>query len=149
MSKRYKGKTCAYCATEGSSGTADHVFAREFFLPALRDGIPKVPACRSCNCLKSDLEHYLATLLPFGGNHPDSHPLLRDRVPQRLASNQRLRRELAGGVSRVRLAGEEPEERMGVPFAPEKLIEWTRLIARGLALHHWGLVIPADHTVLA
>lgn len=148
MSKRYKGKACAYCAAEGVSETADHVFAREFFLPTLRDGIPKVPACRICNRSKSELEHYLATLLPFGGNHPDSHPLLHDRVPQRLASNHRLWRDIASGVSRVSL-GAEPDARMGIPFAPEKLIELIQLVVRGLTLHHWDLVIPPDHTVLA
>lgn len=35
MSKKFKGKKCAYCA-ERESVTGDHIFAREFFLVAER-----------------------------------------------------------------------------------------------------------------
>ncbi|MGC9260268.1 MAG: hypothetical protein ACP5I8_09380 [Phycisphaerae bacterium] len=31
MSKKFQGKTCAYCGKARASRTADHVFARELF----------------------------------------------------------------------------------------------------------------------
>lgn len=134
MSKRYKGKACPYCGLDGVSRTADHIFAREFFLPALRDGLPKVPACEACNHAKSELEHYLTTLLPFGGNHPDSHPLLTDRVPDRLAANKRLWRELSDGAGRLKISENGGVDgRMGLPFEAAKLTDFARMLARGLA----------------
>jgi hypothetical protein len=49
MGKRYKGKTCVYCAAAGISETGDHVLARRFEPAAQRSQIPQVPACRQCN----------------------------------------------------------------------------------------------------
>jgi len=72
MGKRFKGKTCVYCATAGASETGDHILAREFVPVARRSQIPQVPACRRCNKDKSDLEHYLTAGLPFGGRHADA-----------------------------------------------------------------------------
>ena len=150
MSKRYKGRRCTYCAVDAASDTADHVFAREFFLPEQRANLPKVPACADCNRHKSELEHYLATLLPFGGEHPDTHTLLSEKVPRRLANNQRLWRDLASGASKVDLVEAGSKRRTtALPFEPDKLLGLFRLIARGLSFHHWDTVIPADHTVLA
>jgi hypothetical protein len=44
MSKKFKGKTCAYCG-EREAITGDHVFAREFFLPSDRADLPQAPIC--------------------------------------------------------------------------------------------------------
>jgi hypothetical protein len=60
-----------------------------------------VPACRPCNTAKADLEHYLATVLPFGGRHADAAANLQDLVPQRLAKNLALKRKLATGMSQT------------------------------------------------
>jgi hypothetical protein len=72
MGKRYKGKTCVYCAAAGASETGDHLLAREFVPVADRSQIPQVPACRPCNKDKSDLEHYLTAVLLFGGRQADA-----------------------------------------------------------------------------
>jgi hypothetical protein len=80
-----------------STRTGDHVFARSFFLEHRRENLPKVPACTVCNNEKSKLEHYLATVLPFGGRHDDAHRNLEELVPSRLGGNARLHRELAEG----------------------------------------------------
>ena len=72
MSKRFKGKTCVYCATPVASETGDHVLAREFVPVAYPSQIPQVPACRQCNKDKADLEHYLTAVLLFGGRHADA-----------------------------------------------------------------------------
>jgi hypothetical protein len=71
MSKKYKGKLCVYCAS-GIATVADHVIAREFFLPARRANLSKVPACHNCNDVKGRLEHYLTAVLGFGARHADA-----------------------------------------------------------------------------
>ena len=71
MSKKFKSQRCAYCA-EREAVTGDHIFAREFFLPSARANLPQAPICEQCNNEKSKLEHYLTTVLPFGGRHSAS-----------------------------------------------------------------------------
>jgi hypothetical protein len=93
MSKKYKGKPCVYCTMRISS-TADHVFARKFFVEMRRGDLPKVPACARCNGEKADLELYLTAVLPFGGRHADATENLSTLVPGRLAKNARLHRDL-------------------------------------------------------
>ena len=58
MSKKYKGKICAYCGT-ATADTEDHVLARQFFTEDEHGNLPKAPACSVCNNEKSKLEHYL------------------------------------------------------------------------------------------
>lgn len=89
MTKLYKNKRCVYCS-KAKAETADHVVAREFFMPSLRANIPKVPSCTSCNNNKSVLEHYLTALLPFGGRHRAAHENLVSMVPRRLMRNKKL-----------------------------------------------------------
>jgi hypothetical protein len=45
MSKKYKGKLCAYC-TNKAAEAGDHVFSREFFLVEDRDDLPQAPILR-------------------------------------------------------------------------------------------------------
>ena len=124
MSKKFKGKTCVYCAVPGASETGDHVFAREFFLPDQRAELPKVPACGPCNSAKSELEHYLTAVLPFASNHPHSSHLLRERVPERLANNRRLHRALAAGAATVELGKlDGAREAFALPFDSEHLMD--------------------------
>jgi len=94
MTKKFKGKLCVYCA-ERPSESGDHVFAKEFFLLRDRDNLPKVPACKACNEAKSKLEHYLTSVLPFGGRHKSAKTNLETRVPQRLKKNRKLSKQLA------------------------------------------------------
>jgi len=94
VSKRFKGKICVYCVKNLSTNQGDHIFAREFFLPNRRQNLPKVPACKQCNGDKSKLEHYLTSILPFGGRHGDARSNI-ELVPKRLAKNARLRETIA------------------------------------------------------
>src|SRR3546814_13523430 len=80
MGKRFKGKPCAYC--DGTGDTADHVFARNFFPIEDRAHLPQVSACEPCNRDKSQLEHYLLSVLSFGGNHPASSAIPAGEVPR-------------------------------------------------------------------
>ena len=148
MSKRYKGKACAYCAQDGVSESADHIFAREFFPVDQRKDLPKVPACSSCNGVKSVLEHYLATVLPFAGNHPASSSLLESAVPGRLAQNQRLYRELAAGPEQIWVTeGGLVLPSLALPFDGAKLAELFGMIARGLIAFHWKMPISPGYAV--
>ena len=150
MGKRFKGETCAYCAGEGIATTADHVFGRAFFLTAARADLPKVPACDACNNEKSRLEHYLATVLPFGALHADAVAQLNDHVPARLAKNQRLHRELAAGrVESLIEDGGVIAPATTLPFDSDKLFALCTFIARGLTFYHWGSPIPAGVNVRA
>jgi glutaredoxin len=99
MSKKYKGKICVYCA-EAEPTSTDHVFARKFFLEGDRMGLPQVPSCDPCNRAKATLEHYLASLLPFGARHSGTRDNL-ELVPGRLAKNKKLHREIAAGWRQV------------------------------------------------
>jgi hypothetical protein len=121
----------------------DHVFAREFFLPDRRANLPKVPACAACNGAKSQLEHYLTAVLPFGGQHADGLAHLSEMVPGRLARNQKLARQLNAGLSSTIVPGRETPA-MTVPIDPEKVGELFALIAKGLVWHHWQVLLPPN-----
>jgi hypothetical protein len=146
MGKRFKGKTCVYCATAGASETGDHILAREFVPVARRSQIPQVPACRRCNKDKSDLEHYLTAVLLFGGRHADAAANLQNDGLRRLEKNQKLHRELARG--RSRLWTKEPSgflvNALTVPIDGKKVEKLIGLIARGLIWHHWEIVLGPE-----
>jgi hypothetical protein len=97
MSKKLRGKPCAYCVVRTAT-TDDHVFSREFFLVEDRNNLPKAPACAKCNGEKSKLEHYLTTVLPFGARHAQAMDNMQVNVPGRLAKNQKLHRQLQNGA---------------------------------------------------
>ncbi len=142
MGKGYKGVPCVYCI-EREAEDGDHVVARQFFLPEKRGDLPKVPACKICNNEKSRLEHRLTTVLPFGGEHADAGRTLNELVPSRLAKNNKLHMAVARGMKEyvVSSNGGPWEFGMTIPFdgqAMERLFEY---IVRGLAWHHWNLLL--------
>ena len=148
--KQFLGKTCPYCCVPGSSSTADHIVARQFFLNSQRMNLPKLPACAECNTEKSKLEHYLGTILPFGGMHQDAHETIETFVPGRLKKNQRLHRELALGITERSAEGSSTIEAMTVPIDSGKLLALYEYIARGLSAWHWEVLLPpTTHTVSA
>jgi hypothetical protein len=147
MSKRFKGKTCAYCAMPGASGTGDHVVCRAFFPVEDRDNLPQVPACDRCNGTKSELEHYLTSLMPFGGQHQNAHRALAEMVPARLEKNHKLRAALAMGLKQrfVSFNGSPWQMAGTLPVDGEKLTQYLGLIVRGLAYYHWGFACDAQN----
>ena len=150
MGKRFKGKTCVYCGLENGSTTGDHVFAREFLPIKHRANLPQVPSCQRCNVGKAKFEHYLLTLLPFGGDHPASTDLLTANVPRRLAKNVKLHRQFAKERRRV-LVNERGIIRptMALPFEGQILSELFVLITRGMVAHSFGAQIPQNYSVSA
>lgn len=140
-SKRFKNIDCVYCM-EQKSVAGDHVFAREFFLPADRDNLPQVPTCEECNNKKSTLEHYLTALLPFGGRHAQSSDNLSQLVPGRLKKNEKLLRELQSRQTTAAVVEDGNEtEVTALPIREGTIEELFRYIVRGLAWHHWGTYI--------
>lgn len=138
MSKKYKGKPCSYCA-EGISSTGDHVFAREFFLEADREYLPKVPACSVCNRRKSELEHYLTTLLPFGARHEAAEANLRHMVPKRLSRNAKLHRQLLEDIAHW--GSERDRGILGstLTIDPNIVMRLFEFVVKGLAVYHWNV----------
>jgi hypothetical protein len=144
MSKKFKGKPCAYCTEGISTSTGDHIFAREFFLPEDRSYLPKVPACQNYNNRKSKLETYLTAVLPFGGRHSKAEPNLKDMVPKRLDKNAILQRTL-----RERRGVWAAEDAQGAPYStlpidPTQVLQLFEFIVKGLAFHHFGVHLSRD-----
>ncbi|MEJ0038740.1 MAG: HNH endonuclease [Gammaproteobacteria bacterium] len=145
MSKRFKGQTCVYCAVN-LSVTGDHVFARKLFAENRRDNLPQVPVCDPCNNAKSELETYLSTALVIGGQHPDAEAMMKT-LPDKLARNQKLRRELAEGARPTVI--DEPPPRPGmIPmqfrFRGQTLLDLLAYAAKGLLWHHWQVLLPPE-----
>jgi hypothetical protein len=142
VSKKYKDKVCVYCANS-KSATVDHIIGREFFLPSRRKNldIPKVPACRSCNGEKSELEHYLMAVLPFGARHPDAAENLMEMVPKRLSKNARLHAELAAGF--------DQSGGTALPIDHVRLERLFAFIAKGLVWHHWKTLLEPGYSAIA
>lgn len=148
--RHFKGKDCAYCGSPAFSEGPDHIFARAFFPVEERGNLPRVPACRTCNGEKAALENYLVAVLPFGGEHQSSHAVLTRDVSRRLDGNQKLRKELAEGQSRIWVDwGKLTLPSLALPFDPDRLTELFGFIARGLAAYHWNLVMPATYVARA
>jgi hypothetical protein len=150
MSKKFKGKLCAYCA-EREAVTGDHIFAREFFLPSARADLPQAPICQECNTEKSKLEHYLTTVLPFGGQHSVAVENLATMVPKRLRRNAKLHRELAGGhkSTATQTASGESGHTMTLPFDGSRLEQLFTLIVKGLIWLHWKVYLGPSYVVQA
>lgn len=149
MSKKFRGKPCTYCA-ERAATQPDHVFAREFFLVNRRGNLPKVPACQTCNHEKSKLEHYLLTVLPFGGNHPDAIINLSEMGPRRLAKNVRLHQQIRIGQTRSWAQfGNLVLPSMTIPIDSSKIDALFRYIVRGVLRHHRQVLLGPDAGVWA
>jgi hypothetical protein len=142
--KKYKGKTCAYCAVPGSSTAPDHVLARGFFPVDKRDNLPEVPACDGCNGEKARLEHSVTAVVPFGSTLAGAGQYLEDLVAPRLRKNQKLARHLDQGrqYGYMRTSGGVLPPTMTIPCDSETVVELFKFIARGLAFHHWGVLMP-------
>ena len=148
MSKKFKGKLCAYCAT-AISDTQDHLFARELFLVTDRGNLPKVPACDACNGRKSQLEHYAASVLPFGGRHSAALTNLQTMIPKRLEKSKPLFRSLDAGKGDIWVQEGSGliVPTLAIPIDGLRLKELFEFIVRGLIWHHWRIYLrPCDST---
>lgn len=149
MSKAYKRGLCAYCC-EAQASTADHVIARGFFPEDLRGNLPKVGACKECNNRKSQLEHKLTAVLPFGARHGRASETLL-AVERKLAKNQPLHGMLSRGIRYAfrSINGCPWFPEMSIPLEGNALEELGTYIVKGLARHHWNLDIGNDTLIRA
>lgn len=99
--------------------------------------------------MKSELEHYAATVLPFGARHSKAQTNLGTMVPGRLKHNQALRRKLKENEGRVWV-----QEGAGVivptmtfPVDGMRLKALFEYIARGLIWHHSGAYLSASDVI--
>jgi hypothetical protein len=143
---------CVYCA-DAPSVTADHIVARQFFLSNRRGDLPKVPACERCNRQKSELEHYLTAVIPFGGRHPDATVNLETMVPKRLLKNHRLRENLVLGLKRSTARHPDADSpihtSLAVPIDSAQLRRLFALITKGLVWYHWQAILGPGYSVRA
>jgi len=149
MSKKYKGKPCVYCQERLSIKQGDHVFARKLFLESERGNLIKVPSCDKCNNDKSKIEHYLISLLPFGGMHKDAKENLSSLVPPRLNKNLKFKRELKSGMRYVWSEDKNgtPKRNLIIPIDGERYTELFKYIVKALSWHHWGVYIKKESIV--
>lgn len=149
MSKKYKGKLCVYCQERPSITQGDHVFSRELFLIPERNNLIKVPAWDVCNNKKSQIEHYLTTILPFGGMHVDAKENLTTLVPSRLEKNQRLMRELNEGIEYLWIKGKDgfPVRKMTIPIDGDRYMAIFDYIIRALSWYHWNSYIRSESAI--
>src|SRR5580658_974966 len=153
MRRDFRNKICAYCATE-TCESDEHIFARKFFLERDRGDLPKAPACKKCNGLKSAIEDYCLCVLPLASQHKSAVEVATSLLPRRLqhAGKRRLRQSLRDGQGRIFVQeGSEGLARptMTLPLDGEKVKELIQYIVKGLVWFHWKgyLTIPSPVAV--
>ncbi len=147
-SKKFKGKTCAYCSRERASEAKEHVIAREFVLRRDRDNLPVVPACKACNAKKSALEIYALAVLPFGSMLPQGEEYILANMERRLAKHPKLKRKLDEGASRERMRQNGlmvPVRTM--PLDHERVNALIGMTVRGLFNYEFGFPLHAHWDV--
>jgi hypothetical protein len=151
MSKKYNSKICIYCGSKKVSTTADHLVARQFIPITARNGIPKVPCCSKCNNDKSKLEHYAASILPFGSNTVYAQEMLRERVAKRLEKNIKLKKELNKNSKKVWFKSNSGLylRTLSIPIKSEPILGLLQYYIKGLYYYHWNIALPADIGVWA
>lgn len=144
-SKKFQNKLCVYCRNNIST-TADHVFPREFFQVSERDLLPKVPSCSECNNQKSQIEHYLTAVLPFGATHLNAKKALSVDTAKRLSKNRKLHKQLQNTFKRQLINDSEDGIRNALTIAidPEKIHDFCAYVGLGLLWHHWKIYLPND-----
>lgn len=134
-SKRYSGKTCAYCGSDAAPTIAEHVFGKKHFLVRHRANLPKVPSCEPCNTAKSQLEIYVMGAFPLGANHPAAREYAETHLGGRFAKNLPLRRSMAQSM---KVLGGPATGRMVFTVETNKLLELMLWITKGLFMFHFG-----------
>ena len=147
-SKKYKGKPCAYCGVATSS-TADHVFSRALFPVGFRADLPKAPACQACNNVKSGLESYLSTVLPFGSDHPAGLVGQVAKIKRRLFRQAGVLKGLRNDarITWVETAGGFRVPTLSLPLDGERFVQYIELGIRGLVWHESSVVLPPTYVV--
>jgi len=92
----------------------------------------------------------LTAVVPFGSTMAGAGQYLEDLVAPRLRKNQKLARHLDQGrqygymQSSVGLL----QRTMTIPCDCKKVVELFKFVARGLAFHHWDVLMPDTEVAL-
>ena len=130
----------------GLAATRDHIFAREFFRLADRNNLPIVPACKRCNERKSQLEHYLTSVLPFGATYAGAADAAMNSVTRRFPKNQKVSRQFLTTLRPAWIReGSLFLQTATFKFDSAKLAALLKMIARGLAWHHWQCFVGPEY----
>lgn len=83
--------------------------------------------------------------IPFGSTLSGASAYLENLVAPRLVKNQKLARHLEQGreYGHMRSGDGELQPTMTLPCDTEAVVELFKYIARGLAFHHWRVLMPA------
>ncbi len=138
VSKKYKGKDCAYCGKVGASDTADHVVASSFFLIEDQGNLPKVPSCGPCNNQKSKLEHYVSAAFLAGSQLHEDGRYVRELVVPRLAKNKKQMAEVGFFNPPVWINSDGlPRLALELKVDAAKLLQLMALVVKGLYCFHF------------
>jgi len=123
-----------------------HVFPRQLFLKPRPTNLPTVPSCEACNRSFGEDERLFA-IATIDYDHPYGKRLWDRQVRPRLQHERSagFRRMLARSVSPLLV----PRDRGGAYGNPihldrERIKRVLSNVARGLAYHHAGDILPAD-----
>lgn len=135
---------CYRCATVASERA--HVFPRQLFLKPRPTNLPTVPSCEACNRSFGEDERLFA-IATIDYDHPYGKRLWDRQVRPRLQHERSagFRTMLARSVSPLLV----PRERGGAYGNPihldrERIKQVLSNVARGLAYHHAGDILPTD-----
>ncbi len=150
MGKKFKAKTCVYCSKPKSSQTGDHVFAREFFPLNMRENLPKVSACTKCNNEKSDLEHYLTTVLPLARINVKAIPNIEEVISRRLQKNKKSFNHLFLQLKNVwKIENGIFQLKAKMHFDHLKLDKLFYFIIKGVMWHHFNVLLNSESFIRA
>jgi hypothetical protein len=148
VSKKYRGKVCAYCCT-ATADAGDHVFSREFFAVGDRANLPKAPICVRCNTRKSTLEQYVLSTLVLGNLSAAAQPHHTAKAPRRLGRNPQLRDKLLESATEQWIPGPSGlmVQRFAIPIDGDRVDQLFAMVVRGLAWHHWSTYVDQDAAI--
>lgn len=134
------------CIVELKTRLPQIMYSREFFQISERDSLPKVPSCSECNNKKSQIEHYLTAVLPFGATHPNAKKALAVDTKKRLSKNKKLHNKLQETFTH-QLINDSKEGARNTPIIsidPEKIHDFCVYVGLGLLWHHWKVYLPVN-----
>lgn len=153
--RRREEAPCTYCGVMAEV-EREHVVPRCLFTPPLPNNLPTVPACRTCNEVKSRDEGYLRDMLALdlnGSRHPVAQALLTGKVRRSVARPGSLLGQAiakGGWTTDVQTPSgiSLPNRGFAVPVDPGWSARPLSMIVRGLYYRaRQGQRPPEDYTV--